>query len=77
MEFGNSLGPFLDRIPDTPDAFDFVEPSLGDRDLVDLVARDLLDAGFDGSVTVESFSPDRQLVEHSRSVLQDAFPDAT
>lgn len=29
MEFGNSLGPFLDRIPDTPDTFDFVEPSLG------------------------------------------------
>lgn len=29
MEFGNSLGPFLDRIPDTPEAFDFVEPSLG------------------------------------------------
>lgn len=29
MEFGNSLGRFLSRIPETPDGFDFVEPSLG------------------------------------------------
>lgn len=33
MQFGNSLGPFLDRIPDTPEAFDFVEPSLGEANV--------------------------------------------
>lgn len=30
MQYGNSIGPFLDRIPDTPEEFAFVEPSLGE-----------------------------------------------
>jgi sugar phosphate isomerase/epimerase len=51
--------------------------TLGDGEVdYELVASELLDAGFDGTVTLESFSPDLRLVEHSRSVLQDAFGDA-
>lgn len=30
MRFGNTVGPFVDRIPDTPESFDFVEPTLGE-----------------------------------------------
>lgn len=33
MEYGNSVGPFLDRIPETPDSFDFVEPTLGESNV--------------------------------------------
>lgn len=33
MQYGNSLGPFLDRVPDIPGAFDFVEPSLGEANV--------------------------------------------
>ncbi|MFB6221785.1 MAG: sugar phosphate isomerase/epimerase family protein [Halolamina sp.] len=33
MQYGNSLGPFLDRIPDLPDGFEFAEPSLGEANV--------------------------------------------
>lgn len=33
MQYGNSVGPFLDRIPETPDSFAFVEPSLGEMNV--------------------------------------------
>lgn len=33
MQYGNSIGPFLDRIPDTPEGFAFVEPSLGEANV--------------------------------------------
>lgn len=33
MKFGNSIGPFLDRIPDTPERFAFVEPALGEANV--------------------------------------------
>lgn len=33
MQYGNSVGPFLDRIPETPATFDFVEPSLGEMNI--------------------------------------------
>lgn len=33
MQYGNSLGPFLDRVPAVPDSFDFVEPSLGESNV--------------------------------------------
>ncbi len=33
MQYGTSIGPFLDRIPDVPDAFSFVEPSLGESNV--------------------------------------------
>jgi hypothetical protein len=81
MEFGNSLGPFLENIPETSELFDFIEPSLGASNVplddVDAgaVRADCEAAGFDGTVTIESFSPDMRLVEHSLSVLEDAFAD--
>jgi len=33
MQYGNSVGPFIDRIPEIPDSFDFVEPSLGEMNV--------------------------------------------
>lgn len=33
MQYGNSIGPFLDRIPDTPGEFAFVEPTLGEANI--------------------------------------------
>jgi sugar phosphate isomerase/epimerase len=51
--------------------------TLGDGEIdYDPVAEELLAAGFDGTVTIESFSPDLRLVEHSLDVLQEAFETA-
>lgn len=33
MRFGNTVGPFFGRIPDQPEGFDFVEPSVGRRNV--------------------------------------------
>lgn len=30
MRYGNTVGPFFDRIADTPSSFDFVEPTIGE-----------------------------------------------
>jgi sugar phosphate isomerase/epimerase len=48
--------------------------TIGDGEIdYDTVAAALTDAGFDGTVTIESFTPDTRLVEHSLDVLQEAF----
>jgi len=48
--------------------------TLGDGEIdYDPVGAELAAAGFDGSVTLESFTPDMRLVKHSLDVLQEAL----
>lgn len=82
MRYGNTVGPFLDRIADTPPSFDYdvrrrraethITIGAGELDY-DPVAAELSQAGFDGTVAVEVFAPDVRLSTHSADVVREAF----
>ncbi len=57
MQSGSSVGPFFNRLPDTPPELAVLEPSLGEAN----VPRQEID----DTASIESFTPDMKLFGHS------------